>query len=639
MAWRGTFFGNTIELLDGVEGYFSLAGVGIAGQVPTINDVTTTTQVSFRASTYLGRITFFGQDLSTGAVNLPGGTSFPVLTSGTISGIELEYNYTQARARDQGIFDVSLHLPSLLEPSASISLPNVSATALSNAIVQSYRQGATTPFERFMASDSHVYQGDAGANIMVSWDGNDILRGGDGNDALDGKGGDDILDGGAGNDALVGGEGSDLYLPGSAPTNFGFGDSVSDGGTGPNDVDTVSYQNAPGPVTIDLHFLDGDQSAGWAKGLQASGIERAIGSRFDDTIIGTDFPESIADTPSDTLIGGEGDDTLVGLSGSDFLQGGPGLDRLRGGANGEIRGPGPGDVAVFSAPSGQIELFFQQDGSVLAAAPGAGIDLLINMEFIGASDGIFALNAFQPSSRGLRIGTEGGDTLIGTAGADLIYGWDSADTLEGGGAADRIEGGDGNDLVRGGGGGDLIHAENGNDRVLAGGGNDVVSGGRGNDTLLGDKGNDRLEGGPGKDDIGGGTGKDTLFGGAGNDKLKGNEKADRLEGGAGKDTLIGGKGDDTLDGGSGKDTLEGGKGVDTFRFGPGDQRATILDFSDDQDVLMLDDALWQGTLGPGKIVRRFGEERKGDAILDFGSETVRVNGIDLGDLRDDLQIV
>ena len=54
--------------------------------------------------------------------------------------------------------------------------------------------------------------GDANANILRGFEGNDTLLAGSGTDTVDGGVGDDTLRGGLGNDKVIGGEGNDTAL-------------------------------------------------------------------------------------------------------------------------------------------------------------------------------------------------------------------------------------------------------------------------------------------------------------------------------------------------------------------------------------------------------------------------------------------
>ncbi|UNU27558.1 hypothetical protein [Microcoleus vaginatus] len=113
--------------------------------------------------------------------------------------------------------------------------------------------------------------------------------------------------GGRGNDSLSGRAGNDLL----------------NGGDG---IDTVSYSGGRAGVYLQLGAVGDGSGLGRASdelgGIDSlSGIEVAIGSRYNDTLLGGDG--------SETLIGGEGDDLLFGFSGDDYLVGGSGADKFR----------------------------------------------------------------------------------------------------------------------------------------------------------------------------------------------------------------------------------------------------------------------------------------------------------------------
>lgn len=81
--------------------------------------------------------------------------------------------------------------------------------------------------------------------------------------------------------------------------------------------------------------------------------------------------------------------------------------------------------------------------------------------------------------------------------------------------------------------------------------------------------------------------RDVINGQGGNDTLLGLSGNDTLRGGAGDDYLLGGAGDDYLVGGLGNDTLQGGIGRDRFALNLDEGMDTIVDFSVNEDVLLL----------------------------------------------------
>lgn len=120
-----------------------------------------------------------------------------------------------------------------------------------------------------------------------------------------------------------------------------------------------------------------------------------------------------------------------------------------------------------------------------------------------------------------------------------------------------------------------------------------------------------------------------LTGNSGANKLFGIGGDDMLTGNAGADTLSGGAGGDVLAGGQGNDVLRGGGGADRFVFGPGGGVDRVADFSAlGQDRLRLDDALWSGqSLTAAQVVSQFGRLAGGNAVLDFGTDELRLVGL------------
>jgi len=78
--------------------------------------------------------------------------------------------------------------------------------------------------------------GNAGANVLLGFDGNDSLTGAGHADILNGGGGDDTLKGGSGNDNLIGGVGADLLFGngGSDTLQGSSGNDTLIGGGGPD---------------------------------------------------------------------------------------------------------------------------------------------------------------------------------------------------------------------------------------------------------------------------------------------------------------------------------------------------------------------------------------------------------------------
>lgn len=199
------------------------------------------------------------------------------------------------------------------------------------------------------------------------------------------------------------------------------------------------------------------------------------------------------------------------------------------------------------------------------------------------------INLAERADALFRSDAETENTLLGTRDADFLFG--SA----------------GDDLIEGRAKGDKINAGAGDDFVFGQNGPDTISGRQGDDNLYGNAGND------------------SLFGNAGSDIIEGGRGADQLFGGSRNDVLNGGAGNDLLSGGRGFDFLTGGLGRDIFSFTQGDFRATVTDFTDGLDkVMILEGAEDFSDL----FLRQIGEDA--GVVVRFGTVRISLEGIDLG---------
>ena len=117
--------------------------------------------------------------------------------------------------------------------------------------------------------------------------------------------------------------------------------------------------------------------------------------------------------------------------------------------------------------------------------------------------------------------------------------------------------------------------------------------------VIDELGNDAIYSSDESDFISTGLGNDIAHGGGGDDFIEGGDGNDYIRGGAGEDVIIGGKGADVLIGGSGFDTfiiqgdpVEGAFGPDSDLQLDAQGKVIhdeILDFNDDEDLLILQD--------------------------------------------------
>jgi len=407
--------------------------------------------------------------------------------------------------------------------------------------------------------DSARQKFNSGAAVGDTYSGVENLVGSRFSDVLEGDDGDNIIDGGAGDDTLSGGAGKDALT----------------GGTG---IDTASYANASGGVTLDLST---GGNGGEAAGDSYSGIENVVGSVSGDNISGS--------AGDNLLDGGDGDDNLAGGGGNDTLLGGDGNDVLKNtGAGRHLYDGGAGNNTVsYEGFTTAVDVSLSRtDGNTNGAG---GQEFFSNIQNItgGTQDDSLTGDGQNNTLRG----GGGNDVLAGLAGNDLLQGEDGDDTLVGGSGADSLNGGAGTDTASYAGSSSAIVLNLGKPAEGSGDAQgDVLTD---IEIIVGSSLGDTFVAGAGKTDYtyNGGSGTDTvsfaastsavtvsllastssgglaqgakyvsienLTGSDGNDSLQGDTQANLLQGGKGDDTFLGSLGgNDTLDGGIGNNTAD-----------------------------------------------------------------------------------
>lgn len=278
----------------------------------------------------------------------------------------------------------------------------------------------------------------------------------------------------------------------------------------------------------------------------------------------------------------------------------------------------------YSIGEGEAGLTFTADGShdISAAAGGYGIA-------VGADQNV----GVTISQGSVTLATISVDTMDGNVKLDVVTAGDGSQSLALSGNTTLMTGIADATLL---GIGDLNLTGSDADNVLNGNaGSNTIDGGAGDDQLSGGLGADQLLGGDGDDVIKGGEGRDIQWDSLEIDGGTSTVNADVLSGGAGNDNLHGQSGSDVLDGGAGDDRLTGGGGRDTFVFRDGTD--VVLDFTDNVDSIQLDgDALGVSTVDEALAM---GQIIDGNAVFDFGADSLRVNDItDLDLLANDLLV-
>jgi Ca2+-binding RTX toxin-like protein len=381
--------------------------------------------------------------------------------------------------------------------------------------------------------------GDANANTLEGGGGNDKLDGGAGVDTvtyahatgsvsvnlLTGK-----VTGSAGTDTLsnienaIGGAGNDMFIGNTVNNLF-------DGGAG---IDTVSYVNSTGSVTVDMSIGNAISSDGTDTLLH---IEKIIGSNFDDSFIAASSNVSFSggagiDTVSyqpdlrsiivdlslgkandgsgigilssvENVVGGLGNDVLIGDSNTNKLTGGNGNDSLKGNAGDDVLSGGAGNDILFGGLGDDM-----LDG-------GAGVDTTSYLYATGSVTVNLGI--------GKSTGADGNDSLINI---ENIVGSSYDDSLIGDVNSNNLNGGSGNDVLIGGLGNDILDGRDGVDTVSYASSNGSVIVDLSNGTASGADGNDNLYN------------IENIVGSGFNDTLVGNAGANVLTGGAGNDLFV-----------------------------------------------------------------------------------------------------
>ena len=368
--------------------------------------------------------------------------------------------------------------------------------------------------------------GTSGDDVILGSFAGDRIDGGAGNDTICGLGNADTLVGGPGDDRLFGGldavyfpddgYGGDIITPGPGDDYIDLGDDPASADVDdidrPARYDTVWFDGAPGPVTVDL-------SAGTATGegndtivvpAFSGGI---VGSAYDDELTGSNGP--------DRFDGGAGDDRIRGLGGNDEIQPGEGDDVVRG---------GDGDDFIFSREKGRDRFYGDggNDGVTAygrgsAVGGGEGDDFLVASYGASAHGGSGNDEISADLVRGKKVEVDGGDGLDAVRlrvpkkrfarGLRYVVDVPRNRVTVGGVTRARYEG---NELLSfSAPGGTLTYVGGpGRDSVSASGGLRIIAYGRGGrDILVGGKLADLLDGGPGRDDLVGGAGRDRCLNG------------------------------------------------------------------------------------------------------------------------------
>ncbi|HKG03478.1 MAG TPA: calcium-binding protein [Conexibacter sp.] len=471
---------------------------------------------------------------------------------------------------------------------------------------------------------SDLICGDDRANVIIGGLLDDEIYGGGGADILIGGHGTDLLNGGAGSDWLRGGDGQDCYQAGAESETTTDTVSFADA-TPTNEVPVsgvVVDLTAPDatveviPPSCDLHDAitpAPGRALGQGPNEELNGIDRIIGSAFNDNIRGG--------SGRVTIDGGFGDDVLNGVGGDDSLTGEEGSDTCTNDGSAASCSDGQG----LHRPRGAIAFAQNRNnadfGLVVLGAEGTTDDTLEVSRSSETRLHVTANSSLSVAARCTAV-SGGADCELSTARYVVVWGDGGNDTITTAGNLSTDQspgtvddnGGPGNDILTsygsddvlftGEGGVDRLTGNGGSDALisegdLAGSGGDILDAGRGSDQLVTDNAcaGHTLIGGEDRDIIG--FARQTQVGGvragvrarlgdetnsytavaidesgatiancrastmvAGTEVLEGTNQSDDLTGNGSENSLWGRKGDDVIHGLGGNDVVKGQAGND-----------------------------------------------------------------------------
>jgi Ca2+-binding RTX toxin-like protein len=219
--------------------------------------------------------------------------------------------------------------------------------------------------------------------------------------------------------SLFGGAGDDRYNyvdnPGASRVTF----------QGDSGVDTANYAAAGGGVDVNVKALEDPDGRADDQDHILNGVERLIGSRFDDVL----RPDNVS---GGILLGGQGNDQLIGQGGVDFFEMGIAAD------GGDTITAGPEDTVSYARRTKPVNVvvgrFDRTDGESLEG------DTIVSAGRVEGGRAGDSIDMPDDSTQRIEIfGGEGNDFLSGGGGNDQI---------NGGPGIDHMSGRDGNDSLQ-----------------------------------------------------------------------------------------------------------------------------------------------------------------------------------------------
>ena len=394
--------------------------------------------------------------------------------------------------------------------------------------------------------------GGPGDEVIRGGEGNDTIRGARSNDELYGEEGDDFLYGGVGDDKpMKGGIGSDVLDggPGADEAFGGGGDDILRGGQGSDilkgeeGTNTVSFADAlsPGFDLKEANKVEGQRAAYTGVFVTTATETGGVSGHANNGSINDERGGFDTFSGVQKIVGSAFDDVIERPDASVAVWGGPGADIFRGGGSPNVMDARANVDLIEGSGERRINHLDRVEFGFQTSNAGSAVDLYVSgssakeVVTVDLQPGVAHFKfATDPKIEGPLFGCSGSGTaydcpLLGTLGAVVIAGYGQKDEL-------------------------TIHGRN-----MLSQGSVILNGGAGIDTLNGGGAEEMLIDGRNQ---GSGSEREELNGGGGDDVLIQGGGRDRLRGGNDNDLLVSSAmcGDD----------LDGGKGSDNAQFHPFD---------------------------------------------------------------------
>ena len=334
----------------------------------------------------------------------------------------------------------------------------------------------------------NVIKGNAGANLLQGYDGNDtlagslandILQGGSGNDRLSDAGGNNVFDGGSGVDTLVGSAGNEFFAggTGSDTTNTGTGADVIAFNRGDGQDTVAASQGVDNTLSIgggiryqDLALRKSGTSLVVQMGVNPeNGISEQItlAGWYATTVDNRSVSKLQLIAEAMSSFDPASNDPLLSkkVQTFDFLGLVAAFDAARG-TNPKLTSWALSAALAANWLGGSDDAAIASDLAYRYGRIGSLAGMTLEQVHVAIDAGAFGLQAQAlspvlqgtagadvlrtPSSNGVLAGDSGNDSLAGGQGSDFIAGGAGDDTIDTGAGANVIafNAGDGTDTVR-----------------------------------------------------------------------------------------------------------------------------------------------------------------------------------------------